>query len=172
MESKFKIGDHVWLARYGAEESRVTCPVCFGHRAVTLILGNGDECRLPCDYCGKGYEGPRGYVTERTMVQRAEPGTVESVTVSSAAVEYHGDHWYGDAANVFATEAEALARSAALAAEAQADEQRRVDYGKHDAKKTFAWNAGYHMREAKRKRADADRHDRMAVICKERAKAS
>jgi len=60
----FKIGDVVYFASAGQRQVDIPCPVCFGKREVTLILGNGDSVELPCDYCGKGYDGPRGYVLE------------------------------------------------------------------------------------------------------------
>jgi hypothetical protein len=166
MPPRFNIGDRVWVAAYGNVAARITCPVCYGNRAVTLILGNGDEVRLPCGHCSPGYESPRGYVTEYRAEARAYERVIDSVTVSTGAVEYGAENYSFPEARAFATEAEALAAAEQIAAEAQQANERRADFGKEDAKRSFAWNAGYHLRESKRLREKADYHDRMAVLCK------
>ena len=71
---EYNINDTVWIAQCGTKQVRHDCPVCYGQLFVTLILGNGDEIRTPCDYCGKGYEGPKGYVLEYEWT--AEPRQV------------------------------------------------------------------------------------------------
>ena len=166
---RFGIGDRVWLAAYSTVDVQATCPICFGKLFVTLILGDDSKVRLPCDYCGKGYEFPRGHITERHARPLALERTIDSVTVSADRVEYGSACSTMPADNVHATEAEALAAAEEIAAKEQADRERSVEWGKHDAKKTFSWNAGYHMREAKALRAKAERHEERAVLCKERS---
>ena len=166
----FKIGDRVWLACYSTTDVRETCPICFGRREVTLILGNGDECRLPCDYCGKGYGGPRGYVVERRAAPHAMEYEIDSVTTTASAVGYGSGCTTLRGDDLFATEDEALARAAEIAAEEQRRSEGRNDFCKAESRKSFAWNAGYHTREAKRCREQAERHERMAKLCKAAAK--
>jgi hypothetical protein len=48
-------------------------------------------------------------------------------------------------------------------------ERKRADYIKHDKMKSFAWNAGYHLRELKRAEHAAAHHGEHARLCRDRA---
>ena len=61
----FQLGDTVYVVQEcRSMPVEKTCPVCFGKMRVTVILGNGKLEDTLCEYCGKGYEGPRGYVVD------------------------------------------------------------------------------------------------------------
>lgn len=171
MTAPFKVGDRVWVARYGSTETRVPCPVCFGTKAVTLILGNGEQMRLECDYCAKGYGLPQGTIAGVEYAPRAEERVIDRVSVSATDVEYQSDCTIFRAPDVFATEAEALARAAVIAVQAEAERNARLEAAKEHAMKSYSWNAGYHMREAKELRERAERHERKAALCKAKAKS-
>lgn len=72
MTKVYKVGDWVWYATYESEEIKVPCPVCYGNKVVTVILGNGDEVAVECDYCGKGWQNALGYVTDYQRNPKAE----------------------------------------------------------------------------------------------------
>jgi len=168
----FNIGDVVWIARHGRQERHDPCPVCFGKLVVTVILGNGDEVDTPCSYCGAGFDGPRGWVTE----YRIEPATATTVIMGRESREqqghapeitYHGLGCYCySQAIVFATEGEALAESVKLCEKEIKEQEERACFIKKNKIKSFAWNVGYHLREAKRLRDQIGYHERMAVLCK------
>ena len=174
----FKIGDVIWVPDCGNKQKQVTCPICFGKLRVTLILGNGENVSLPCDYCGKGYEGPRGYVEEHDYVVEATPHTVtgkrSTMTKDGEAVEYHvgSDTCYRifKPEDCFATREEA--QKAAIAKKAQLDREQneRSEYLKHDQRKSYSWNAGYHLRAVKKAQQDIEYHSKMAQLCKEKAR--
>lgn len=170
----FAIGDRVWLACCSNASVQRPCPICFGTKRVTLILGDGSECRLECDYCAKGYGYPRGFVEEWEAAVRATSHVIDTVDVTSTAdatkVEYMAGSSILYADRTFASEAEALAAAVTIAAQAQAENEKRADYGKHDAKKSLSWNAGYHLREAKEARRRIEYHERMAAVCKAKAR--
>lgn len=170
----FNIGDMVWIARHGMTEFHDPCQVCFGKLSVIVILGNEDQVVVPCSYCGLGFDGPRGWTTEC----RIEPAT-EQVTITGREIregERDEVNYYGPRGSVygqdivFETEAEALAESVKLCEKEIKDRETRTAYIKGDKIKSFAWNAGYHLREAKRLREQIAYHERMAVLCKEKAK--
>lgn len=176
----YQAGDQVWWAHYGMREVRVTCPICYGKLIVTLILGNGDRVELPCDYCGKGFEGPRGFMVEHMYSADVELVTINEVRTHSRldgpdVIEYitgisgRGGH-YLDPEDVFETKEEAFSRSLAKAQEQSLRDITIAEHLKHDAKKSFSWNAGYHLREAKHDRQSAEYHELKARICKERSK--
>jgi hypothetical protein len=174
--SAFAVGDVAYVARYHrTTEVTVPCPVCFGTKQVTLRLGNGDEVQLRCDYCRKGYDDPRGFVHEYQAVCKAERVVIEQVTTTETQFgqerEYRfNDRYIGDDGLLFATEAEALKRAEELRESDRIAYETRAEYIKKDTNKSYAWNAGYHMREAKKNRKQADYHERMAVICKAHVK--
>ena len=170
-----RAGDSAWWARFAPHsEERVTCPVCYGTLAVHVTLGNGDVVKTPCDYCGKGYEGPRGWVTDYKTV--AEPRLVtidyviETQTEEGVKREFRNDSYVLDECDLFESRAEAEQRANEKGAEYIADMERRAEWLKENSKKSFSWHVGYHMREAKRCREKAEYHDRKAELCKARAK--
>lgn len=173
--SKFKIGDTVWAARFHNNYPvTVPCSVCAGTGKVTLILGNGDKVELACDYCGKrNYDIPTGYETEYQPMSEPKAITIDGieiqVTSEGEKVEYlvgSGDchHIYHDE-NVFAEYQDALKRGEQLKQEWLDAEQKRTDWMKANVKKSFAWNAGYHLREAKQLRRQIEYHEKRAKLC-------
>jgi lipoate synthase len=174
---EFNIGDRVWIPRYRQVYTEVQCPVCFGKKLVTVILGNGDEVILPCSNCEHGIgTDPSGTVMEYIVEQRAEPVTITGKEVHEDSdgkkVIYHssgGYIYYSD--KIFETQEEALAESVRLGEADKKDHEEKAEHIKKDKLKSFAWNAGYHLREAKKNRKDAEYHEHMAVLCKARSKA-
>jgi len=177
---QYQVGDEVWWANYGMREVRLTCPVCFGNRKVTLILGNDDEIILPCTYCGRGFEDPKGYVIDHQCMSEVELVTISEVRTRSSidgtnTVEYiigtnSGGARCLDPKDIFDTKEEAIARAFAKTQEDIVRKETMAEYVKGDRHRSYAWNAGYHMREARRNRTSAEYHERMVVVCKSRAK--
>jgi len=176
VSAPLKVGDRLWWARWERHSQQPEpCPVCYGKLEVTVILGNGDTVTTPCDFCGKGYDGPKGYVNEYGPLATAELVTISSVTATEteAGTDYEyrvrisDNSWYmPEAEDLFATEAEALTRAEEKAEAERARLEKSSEYLKHKAHKSFSWHAGYHLREAKHNRRQAEYHERMAVLCK------
>jgi len=171
---KYNVGDKVWVAWVERRDVTELCPVCFGKLQVLLTLGNDDTVTLPCDYCGKGYNAPVGTVTEARYGSGAELKTIETVDVTQTAsgetYEYHSGHYILRPERVFDTKEEALLCCESIAQELNKEQETRAEYIKKDVKKSFSWNAGYHLREAKRKEGEAEYHRKKAAICKSRGK--
>ena len=171
---KHKVGDRVWVARCDWVPVTKPCPVCFGEKAVTLILGNGDHIQLDCDYCGRGYELPTGTVQEYEYVVAPECMTITNIEAQTnsegTTYEYKSSYLCPQPDKIFLTKEEAEAKGLELKAELEKEQETRVEYIKKNFHKTFSWNAGYHRREAKRLRKTAEWHERKAQLCKARAK--
>lgn len=172
--TKFSVGDTAWYAKCAHELIKKTCPTCFGKLEVTLILGDGDAVILPCEACGKGYEGPRGYIEEYAYVVEPIVFIITRMTInhdgSGNNIEYaSGYNTYKDE-DVFLTKEEALVRAKAKKERLDEEQRTRAECLKYNTNKNFSWNAAYHMREAKRLRSDALRHDEKAKRCKERSR--
>jgi len=170
-----KCGDLAWVSSFGMREVKKTCPVCDGKLQVELRLGNGDTVTMDCRYCAPGYESPRGYVEEREYISNPELVMITGVEISQKGeietVEYHSMAGrYHDSVDVYDTEAEAMDACEREAERKKSEEATRVEYLKEDCQKSYSWNAGYHIREAKKHQEKAEYHRGKAVICKARAK--
>jgi hypothetical protein len=168
---EFGVGDWVWCARLKREQVDVPCPVCFTKKEVTVRLGNGDEVVVDCDYCSRGYvsEYVEDGAPERYLI------TAKTVTEMSEGKRtgYHSHHYYfedtGDL--LFATESEAMARGLELAREKKVKEETKSEYLKKNNLKSYAWNAGYHIRNARDHEKQAAYHHEKARLCKIKAKS-
>jgi hypothetical protein len=166
--SELKVGDEVWCAESQPREVRITCPVCFGKRAVRVILGDGTVVETLCDYCGRGCEGPHGWTMEYDRNPRAVLRRVTEVrardTSSGREVQYLVDGgWCPSAEDVFADEASALARARVKAAEMEAADEEGRRRNKDGTVKHLSWTVGYHRREAKEHRRQIEYHESRAV---------
>ena len=173
---RYNVGDEVWFAHYDMVRVEKPCPVCFGEKEVTLILGNGDRVVLPCDYCGHGLDEPTGRITEHEYVASAEPVRItkiqsETDLVSEARKYYFGGR-YAAIEDLFDTKEEALARCAEKVAQRELEESTQACRLKASRLKSYSWNAGYHLRQAQECRKRAEYHEQKAVLCRGKAKAS
>lgn len=163
---KFSIGETVWRASWQSVEKRVTCPDCGGTRVVTIELFDGTRHMIACEGCQSGWMGALGYLTLHDREALVTEGVVTGVQIKRDGVEYNVDPGYiCDAENAFATREEALARAAVLAAEAKAEEEKRV-LGKEKPLKTWAWHVTYYRRQIR------DAQDRINYATKQLNMAS
>jgi len=63
----------------------------------------------------------------------------------------------------------ALPACAELIASREREVEERLSQKEKSSNKSYAWNAGYHLREAKRHRKDAEYHEKKAVLLKAKA---
>lgn len=158
----FKIGDRVFLASTERCEKWVTCPDCFGKGALRVILGDDSQVSIVCECCSRGMDDMcRAQSIGRLKTWEYEcavqPIVIDGREIKEGPegekVTYYfnsGAHQryiaYGE--NVFATEAEALDRSTAIAAERDAEEKKRLSF-KEKPHKKWSWHVHYHRREIK-----------------------
>lgn len=176
--SRFKVGDVALAVRVGSMQVVRPCRACNGDRAVTLILGSGEQVRLECGACSKGYHEPTGTETDYEFQAKLTPYQITGIEVVETAngqnVTYrsgteHGYYTFGEG-DLFVSEEEAQAECARKVAEHEAEEERRIGEKVKYTNKNYAWNAAYHLREAKRHEKDAAYHNRKAVILKAKSK--
>ena len=176
---RFKVGDTVWVPYAGPVKVTRPCRVCAGTKRVTIILGSGEQVGLDCGMCSHGYESPRGIEEDYEFGATASSYPVTGIEV---VVDEDGEHvryrsgsggCYSilDHEKCYATRDEALANGAEQVAAAAVESEERLAYKEKDTNKSYAWNAGYHLREAKRCREQADRHEKKAVLLKAKAKS-
>lgn len=175
MSATFPVGSTAWWAHCGQREVTRPCPICFGKRRVTVILGNDEMISTPCDYCRKGFDGPTGTETEFEWVASPELFFINSVQTecddSKTSARYRDARGYCvDDADLFATRAEAEARCDVRIAENAEHERQRRECRKEHAKKSFSWHVGYHRKEVLRATRDLAWHSARVVACAARAK--
>lgn len=167
----YNVGDKVWWAKCGSQGVKVPCTVCYGKKEVIVILGNGDEVIVPCDFCGHGLEPPKGYLTEYQYIAEPELVTIQRISSDQTSCgekrEYHWGHYYLDANDIFDTIEEATERCAQIIADR---EQAKIDHPKYKDAKSYSWNAGYWLREIKSAERTIEYASKMARLCKSRSR--
>jgi len=170
---QYKVGDKAWYARYDMVKVTKPCPVCYGEKQVTLILGNKDKVVLPCDYCGHGFDEPSGVITEYEYTAEPEhliiTGIESKQDLVSKEIRYYSGGRYFLAEDLFDTKEEANKRCAEKIRQAEEEETQTAMKLKLNHYKSYAWNAGYHLREAKNHKQRAEYHERKAILCKAKA---
>jgi len=174
MKHNIKVGDIIYVSRFGQKEVTLDCPVCFGKKKVDLILGNGDSIELPCDYCRRGYEYPSGFIKRISMEANAEQMLVTAVkstqTEKGEKFEYSCGYFTYQAEDVFLVKSEALKDSVHKAEKHKIETETRAEYVKAQSNKSYSWNAGFHMRAVKDAKKNIEYHSKMALICKTKSK--
>ncbi len=161
----FAIGQRLWLPRAQPIQKTVPCPVCFGKREVTVILGDGEHVVVDCDGCGLGFQGPQGVVEVYDHGAKAIEfviGKVESFQDGEWAFRSETND-YADASDLRATEAEAIAVAEMKLTELMNHEMNRRRFPKDNLKK-LAWTIRYH-------RDCAAENERKAAYHREKTRA-
>lgn len=161
---EYNIGDKVWWATCETQEININCPICFGNKKVTLILGNGENVETDCDYCGLGFEGPRGFTKEYQRVSGAKEIAIAGKEVredeKGRNVEYRYENYCLYNSNIFLTKEEAENRVSEMIKEYEDSEVKRLAY-KNKANQThYSWSIGYHRKRLKDAQKEVDYHSR------------
>lgn len=174
---QFSIGDVVWVPVASMQKKTRPCRCCNGDRHVTLILGTGEHVRLDCGACRHGYNPPTGTEVYHEFGSSAEcvpiTGWDRAETSEGEKLRYRSGTdtaWTNYAAErCFATRIEAMAACEPLIAEHEAEQVRKLASKEKNARESYAWNARYHLREAKKAHAQAKYHEAKAVILEAKA---
>ena len=146
MDTPINIGDTYYLPHHNPTQVSKPCPTCYGHRKVEMILGNGDHVDVACEGCGKGYEGPRGYVMEYSYEPFVSRFTIEGIhsmyngewTLKSTGGETAG--WN----QLYTTEAEAMQRAEEWMKDCVDSNMRQsIAQSKHQ-RENKCWSVQYH----------------------------
>ena len=174
----YNVGDRVWYAHYNMTQVQKTCPVCFGEKQVTLILGNKQRVILPCDYCGHGLDEPSGVIreyeyiakTELITITRIERRTDKDYLTDSVReeVKYYSGPRYMEICDLFNSEEDARARCDEKVKQQEVEETTTAYHLKAFRLNSYAWNAGYHLKQAEKHRKDVKYHEQKAILCKAR----
>lgn len=135
------------------------CPVCFGKLAVVLILGNGEHVTVECDACGRGFDGPQGWVDDPCPSSRVEKVTIDGLKMDYGTLKVTANHsTLTMGVDAFWTEAEAEVVRVALFAKAQVDAANNAHMRHGYATKKLTWTVSYHRAELKKAKRAIDYH--------------
>jgi hypothetical protein len=151
---EINIGEKVWWAKCENKHVEIDCPICFGKKEVTLILGNDEKIKTDCDYCVSGFEPPKGFTMEYQRVSGVEEvvvtgkEVVENEQGRKVEYRYHNYCLYPQD-NIFDTKEEAENRVSELIKE---HEQYEADRNIHRIKSNqskYSWKIGYYKKRLK-----------------------
>lgn len=146
---KFNIGDKVfWVESSTHYGKQIPCPLCFGKRFVTIILGDDSQTKIQCGYCEKGCSGTTGFATVWEPMARVNSGTITGVSLRDG-IRYEVGSKSLTESDLFAGEqdAESLRLAKFEEEKARAEEWFRESF--IQAKKKQIWSAGYHRNNIK-----------------------
>ena len=171
MTKNFQVGDYVWVAKFSSTKVKVPCPICFGNKVVTLILGNDDTVILPCEICREGMNDSTGYVTEYQRTPHCEKVKITKKRTeeesNKTVIQYFSDCFIYYEKDIFETEQEAMEEAKRRQEIWKKEEDKRL---KVKPDKNYSWNAGYHLRAAKQAELDLEYHRSKAILCKAKAR--
>lgn len=84
IETKFSVGDTVYVPDVQHETIQIECPDCLGTRTWVAELPNGEREKFTCPTCEHGYES-RGTIGSYEVTARVRVMTIGSVRVDTAA---------------------------------------------------------------------------------------
>ena len=135
-ETKYSIGDVVWLAWTERTRKQHPCPDCLGSRKWTATSPAGASFDVPCPRCGSGYRSNHDmsldYWTADARARRLTVGSVRVDTNSADSNEYMcketgiGSGAIHRESSLFPTEAEAQSAAEIMAAHRNATDDRIV----------------------------------------------
>lgn len=170
---EYKVGDKVYHAWTGIKEISRPCPICFGKRKVTLILGNEDTVILDCSYCSRGYESSSGLEYFNEHIVEVKPETITEVRIEEnekgRKIGYLSNNYILQPEDTFDNEEDARLRSLQLVIDRNKADMLALAQ-KEKVDRSYAWNAGYHLKSAKRAQTDYEYHSKKAVIMESKAK--
>lgn len=158
----FQLGDIVYMVQ-GCRSVPVekTCPVCFGKRCVTVILGNGKLENVLCEYCGKGYEGPRGYVVDYERHSVVRQAIITGVSFTNHKWEFALDYGRtGTGESELYRDAESAEAAAACAS------TNRLNYSKTN----LTWRVGYYRKRIQDLEREAEYYRKLLCVVVEKQK--
>ena len=169
IEIPFAVGQELWWIGNGHRTETIVCPDCAGSRAITMILGNGDQVSLECRCCQLGYDQPRG-VVERTYFGH------EPIRFIPKRVSCEGDRIYYSksvgacsrvhSSELYATESECQQRCDELNNTATEAELVRSMHVRESKRRDMAWSASYWRGQVKDLEQKLERARARLAVCK------
>lgn len=163
-----QIGDKVyWVESHTHYGKSIPCPMCFGKRFVTIILGDDSRTDSLCVMCSHGLECATGLAKTWEAVAVICSGEITGISTRDE-LKYEVGYKTISAVEVFDSEAAAIP----VREEKQKETEERRDAWFKDSfvncKKSQLWSAGYHRDCIKSAERTIQWHETRLNIIKER----
>lgn len=147
------LGDKIyWVESSTSYGKYVPCTICFGKLHVTLILGDGSQMTVECDFCKHGLDEPRGKAKTWEPAAFIRSGTISGISTRNG-IQYEVGHTSLKEHEVFSSEQEA---EPVYQAKLKEVTETAAEWFKNSfvtCTKKQTWSAGYHKSRIK----DAER---------------
>jgi hypothetical protein len=169
---KYDFDQKVWYAGTKSTPIIDPCPVCYGDKFVTVVLGNNEVYQVECGYCRRGYMEPSGTVQERYEYV-ADVHAIHIVGMD-ASIGEDDNRYYDGVGNVrrlyyerdlYLTEEEAL-KAAQEKIELYTKSEYEKLWGKERADKSYSWHVGHYMNELRKSNRDIEFYQKKIQLFK------
>ena len=170
---KYNIGDTVyWIYSSCHYGKKIPCTMCFGKKAVQIILGDGSTINSECGFCSHGLDRATGLT--QVWMPHAE---IKSGEITGLEKEYEWKYKVGhehlSEYDLFSNKEDALAPFQERLLQVQKQAENFFKESFVSAIKSQIWNAGYHKECIKRAEQTIEWHQtRLAMIKEKRITAT
>jgi len=147
---KYSVGQQVWWATCDTVQRFEACPDCGGTGRIRVTFHDETQVSIECANCSAGYNPPTGQIIWRGRLPEVRRITITGFEFTGGTASYHSSigpnsYYRIDESAIFDTQEDAKVHADKLAAEHNAEEQRRV-LAKEKDTRSWAFNASYHRR--------------------------
>lgn len=167
--TRWSIGDPVYRAGWDASRVWVTCPDCGGLGYIRCLLHDDTMVSVDCAACTRTMESVPGKMAVWRRAPRATLETVNRIQVGDKTEIGTTGTYTADPADLFDSEADALARAITMSAQADQDERDAVNQKEKDTK-SWAWHVHYHAKEVREADRRAEYHRSKLNVAKSKVK--
>jgi hypothetical protein len=161
------IGDKVyWVESHTHYGKTIPCPMCFGKRYVTIILGDGSETSSECGMCSHGLDRATGQSKTWDATAIIHSGVISGISTREGCkyeVGYSSVYQH----ECFDSEEEARPTRDRKQKEAEELLDKWFKDSFIQCKKSQIWNAGYHRGQIKYHEQQIEWHKMRLGMCKE-----
>lgn len=157
-----------WIESNTHFAKSIPCPMCFGKRFVTIILGDDSRTEIECGMCTHGLDRPSGFSKTWDAEASIYSGVITGISTREG-IKYEVGHRTIYAHECFNSEKDAEpARDVALK-EAQDRRAKWQEDNFVNCKKKQIWSAGYHRERIKDAERNIEWHRMRLNMIKDRA---
>lgn len=143
---KFNIGDDVfWVESHCHYQKTIPCPMCFGKKFVTVILGDDSKVQTACGFCEREMEGSTGYATIWEPTAIIKSGQITGVSTKDG-IKYEVNYNSLSEDEILTSQDAANAEYLFKLEEVKKQAQKWFNDSFVNCTKKQVWSAGYHKR--------------------------
>lgn len=165
------IGETIyWVESHTHYGKSVPCPMCFGKRLVTIILGDESQTKIECGFCSHGLEIATGQAKTWEPVSIILSGAITGISTRDGG-KYEVGYKTIPFSEVFDSEAEAIPSRDEKLEEVKSRRDAWFKENFINCSKKQIWSAGYHRDCIKSAERSIEWHKARLGMINERSQA-